>query len=169
MFSDSYALDGKHRKDGVSTMNKVILMGRLTRDPEVRYTSGENQTAVARYTLAVDRRFKRQGDEQTADFINCVVFGRGAEFAENYLRKGTKIVAVGRIQTGSYTNKDGQRVYTTDVVVEEQEFAESRAAAANNEGGYQQAAPSRPEPTQAAGDGFMNIPDAIDEELPFKN
>ena len=151
-------------------MNKVILMGRLTRDPEIRYSAGENQTAVARYTLAVDRRFKRQGDEQTADFINCVVFGRGAEFAESYLHQGTKIVAVGRIQTGSYTNKDGQRVYTTDVVVEEQEFAESKAAAAGNGGGYQQAAaPSRPEPTQAAGDGFMNIPDAIDEELPFKN
>lgn len=99
-------------------MNKVILCGRLTRDPEVRYSSGENQTAVARYTLAVDRRFKRQGDEQTADFINCVVFGRGAEFAENYLHQGTKIIAEGRIQTGSYTNKDGQRVYTTDVVVE---------------------------------------------------
>ena len=124
-------------------MNKVILCGRLTRDPEVRYSSGENQTAVARYTLAVDRRFKRQGDEQTADFINCVVFGRGAEFAENYLHQGTKIIAEGRIQTGSYTNKDGQRVYTTDVVVENQEFAESKAASANNAGGYQQAAPSR--------------------------
>ena len=116
-------------------MNKVILCGRLTRDPEVRYSSGENQTAVARYTLAVDRRFKRQGDEQTADFINCVVFGRGAEFAENYLHQGTKIIAEGRIQTGSYTNKDGQRVYTTDVVVENQEFAESKAASANNAGG----------------------------------
>ena len=124
-------------------MNKVILCGRLTRDPEVRYSSGENQTAVARYTLAVDRRFKRQGDEQTADFINCVVFGRGAEFAENYLHQGTKIIAEGRIQTGSYTNKDGQRVYTTDVVVENQEFAESKAASANNAGGYQQAAPDQ--------------------------
>ena len=149
-------------------MNKVILCGRLTRDPEVRYSSGENQTAVARYTLAVDRRFKRQGDEQTADFINCVVFGRGAEFAENYLHQGTKIIAEGRIQTGSYTNKDGQRVYTTDVVVENQEFAESKAASAKNAGGQQQEATSRPEPTQAAGDGFMNIPDAIEEELPFK-
>lgn len=153
-------------------MNKVILMGRLTRDPEIRYSAGENQTAVARYTLAVDRRFRRQGDEQTADFINCVVFGRGAEFAERYLHQGTKIVATGRIQTGSYTNKDGNRVYTTDVVVEEQEFAESKAAASENAGGgYQQAvaaAPTRPEPTQAAGDGFMNIPDAIEEELPFK-
>ena len=126
-------------------MNKVILCGRLTRDPEVRYSSGENQTAVARYTLAVDRRCKRQGDEQTADFINCVVFGRGAEFAENYLHQGTKIIAEGRIQTGSYTNKDGQRVYTTDVVVENQEFAESKAASANNAGGYPQAATSRPE------------------------
>lgn len=150
-------------------MNKVILMGRLTRDPEMRYSSGENQTAIARYTLAVDRRFKRQGDEQTADFINCVVFGRGAEFAENYLRKGTKIVASGRIQTGSYTNKEGQKVYTTEVVVEEQEFAESKAAAAENGGGdYQQAAPFKPEPTEAAGDGFMNIPNSIEEELPFK-
>ena len=147
-------------------MNKVILMGRLTRDPEIRYTSGDNQTAVARYSLAVDRRFKRQGDEQTADFINCVVFGRGAEFAENYLRQGTKIVAVGRIQTGSYTNKDGQKVYTTDVVVEEQEFAESKNAQGNTGG---QSAPSRPEPNQTSGNGFMNIPDAIDEELPFRS
>ena len=150
-------------------MNKVILMGRLTRDPEMRYSSGENQTAIARYTLAVDRRFKRQGDEQTADFINCVVFGRGAEFAQNYLHQGIKIAVTDRIQTGSYTNKDGQRVFTTEVVVEEQEFAESKAASEYGRSGYQQAAPSRPEPTQAAGDGFMNIPDAIDEELPFKN
>lgn len=149
-------------------MNKVILMGRLTRDPDIRYSSGDNQTAVARYTLAVDRRFKRQNDEQTADFISCVVFGKGAEFAENYFHQGTKIAIIGRIQTGSYTNRDGQKVYTTDVVVEEQEFAESKAAASNNGGSsYQQAAPSRPEPTQAAGDGFMNIPDAIEEELPF--
>ena len=151
-------------------MNRVILMGRLTRDPEVRYSQGERSMAIARYTLAVDRRGRRgqDGSDQTADFINCVVFGRGAEFAENYLHQGTKIIAEGRIQTGSYTNKDGQRVYTTDVVVENQEFAESKAASANNAGGYQQAAPSRPEPTQAAGDGFMNIPDAIEEELPFK-
>ena len=120
-------------------MNKVILCGRLTRDPEVRYSQGENQTAIARYTLAVDRRYKRQGDEQTADFISCVVFGRGAEFAENYLRQGTKIIAEGRIQTGSYTNKDGNKVYTTDVVVENQEFAESKAAAAKNNGGEKRA------------------------------
>lgn len=147
-------------------MNKVILCGRLTRDPEVRYSSGENQTAVARYTLAVDRRFKRQGDEQTADFINCVVFGRGAEFAENYLHQGTKIIAEGRIQTGSYTNKDGQRVYTTDVVVENQEFAESKAASAQN-GNQNASAPTRPNVAQNDSDGFMNIPDAIEEELPF--
>ena len=152
-------------------MNKVILMGRLTRDPEVRYSQGENSTAIARYTLAVDRRFKRQGDEQTADFINCVVFGRGAEFAENYLHQGTKIIAEGRIQTGSYTNKEGQKVYTTDVVVEDQEFAESKAVSDANAGSFRAAAPS-PAPAPAtpvsdAGDGFMNIPDGIDEELPF--
>lgn len=147
-------------------MNKVILMGRLTRDPEVRYSSGENSLAVARYTLAVDRRFKRDG-EPTADFINCVSFGRTAEFAEKYFRQGIKIAVTGRIQTGSYTNKEGQRVYTTDVVVEEQEFAESKAA--SNEGGFQaqpQAA-AKPEPSAAMADGFMNIPDGIDEELPF--
>lgn len=145
-------------------MNKVILCGRLTKDPEVRYSSGDKQTAIARYNLAVDRRFKSQGEEQTADFINCVVFGRGAEFAEKYLHQGTKIIAEGRIQTGSYINKDGKRVYTTDVVVENQEFAESKAASNNSykkENGY------KPEPAQAA-DGFMNIPDAIEDELPFK-
>jgi len=146
-------------------MNRVILMGRLTRDPEVRYSQGENATAVARYTLAVDRRFNRNNDEQTADFINCVAFGRSGEFAEKYLHKGTKIAITGRIQTGSYTNKDGVRVYTTDVVVEDQEFAESRNASAVN-GGYAPAERSDSAPA-AAGDGFMNIPDGIDEELPF--
>ena len=149
-------------------MNKVILMGRLTRDPEVRYAQGDNANAVARYTLAVDRRFRRDG-EQSADFINCVAFGRSAEFAERYLRQGVKIAVTGRIQTGSYTNRDGVRVYTTDVVVEEQEFAESKAASASNSG-YQnnsyQAAPA-PSPSVDIGDGFMNIPDGIDEELPF--
>ena len=148
-------------------MNKVILMGRLTRDPEVRYSQGDNATAVARYTLAVDRRFKRQGDEQTADFINCVVFGRGAEFAENYLHQGTKIIAEGRIQTGSYTNKEGQKVYTTDVVVEDQEFAESRAESEANRSSFQSSPAPGPAPSIDAGDGFMNIPDGIDEELPF--
>ena len=150
-------------------MNKVILMGRLTRDPEIRYSSGENQTAVARYTLAVDRRFRRQGDEQTADFINCVVFGRGAEFAENYLHQGTKIVATGRIQTGSYTNKEGQKVYTTDVVVEDQEFAESKSNQGNNSSSAASVAKPTPNPNPSAPDdnGFMNIPDGLDEELPF--
>lgn len=145
-------------------MNKVILMGRLTRDPEVRYSAGENSLAIARYTLAVDRRFKRDG-EATADFISCVVFGKQAEFAEKYFRQGIRIVVSGRIQTGSYTNRDGVKVYTTEVVVEEQEFAESKAASDANAGGYQ-AAPA-PAPSAPAGDGFMNIPDGIDEELPF--
>lgn len=146
-------------------MNKVILMGRLTRDPEVRYSQGENATAVARYTLAVDRRFNRNNDEQTADFINCVAFGRSGEFAEKYLHKGTKIAVTGRIQTGSYTNKDGVKVYTTEVVVEEHEFAESKNASAGD-GGYTPASRAESAPA-AAGDGFMNIPDGIDEELPF--
>ena len=147
-------------------MNKVIMMGRLTRDPEVRYSAGESATAVARYTLAVDRRMRRNDGEQSADFIGCVAFGRSAEFAEKYLRQGTKIVVTGRIQTGSYTNRDGQRVYTTDVVVEDQEFAESKAASGAQTGGFQAAAPA-PAPSMSAGDGFMNIPDGIDEELPF--
>ena len=143
-------------------MNKVILMGRLTRDPEVRYSAGDNAMAVARFSLAVDRRRRANGgDEQTADFINCVSFGKQAEFAEKYLRKGTKLLVTGRIQTGSYTNKDGVKVYTTDVVVEEQEFAESKGNSDN--GGFAQAAPM----PQSAGDGFMNVPDGIDEELPF--
>ena len=143
-------------------MNKVILMGRLTRDPEVRYGAGENSTAVARYTIAVDRRFKRDG-EQNADFIGCVAFGRNAEFAEKYLRQGTKIVLTGRIQTGSYTNRDGQKVYTTDIIVEEQEFAESKTAAGN--GGQNNY--SRPSAATSDTDGFMTIPDGIDDELPF--
>lgn len=146
-------------------MNKVILMGRLTRDPEVRYSQGEQATAIARYTLAVDRRFKRDADQQTADFIGCVAFGRLGEFAEKYLRKGTKVVVTGRIQTGSYTNKDGQKVYTTDVVVEECEFAESKSASNGDNSGP--APSSRPSPSSAMSDGFMNIPDGIDEELPF--
>ena len=145
-------------------MNKVILMGRLTRDAEVRYSQGDASTAVARFSLAVDRRFKRDGDEQTADFINCVAFGRTGEFFERFGRKGTKFLVEGRIQTGSYTNKDGQRVYTTDVVVENVEFAESKSSSESN-GGYVPA--DRPSPSGAAGDGFMNIPDGIDEELPF--
>ena len=151
-------------------MNKVILMGRLTRDPDVRYSAGENSTAVARYTLAVARRFHRDGDA-TADFIGCVAFGRQAEFAEKYLRQGTKIAITGRIQTGSYTNREGQKVYTTDVVVEEQEFAESKNAGGNN-GGYSAPQHNNPAPSAntsdlGSADGFMNIPDGIDEELPF--
>lgn len=151
-------------------MNKVILMGRLTRDPDVRYSAGENSTAVARYTLAVDRRFHRDGDA-TADFIGCVAFGRQAEFAEKYLRQGTKIAITGRIQTGSYTNREGQKVYTTDVVVEEQEFAESKNVGGNN-GGYSAPQHNNPAPSAntsdlGSADGFMNIPDGIDEELPF--
>lgn len=143
-------------------MNKVILMGRLTRDPDVRYSqSADNSMAIARYTLAVDRRRGKGSDnEQSADFISCVAFGRSGEFAEKYLHQGMKIVISGRIQTGSYTNKDGQKVYTTDVVVEEQEFAEGKGASNNGN--------SRPEPGMASGDGFMSIPDGVDDEgLPF--
>ena len=147
-------------------MNKVILMGRLTRDPEVRYSQGENSLAIARYTLAVDRRFKRDG-EASADFINCVAFGKAAEHAERFYRQGLKVVIAGRIQTGSYTNKDGVKVYTPEVVVEEQEFAESKAVSDANAGGYRQAPSPAPAPVSDAGDGFMNIPDGIDEELPF--
>ena len=147
-------------------MNKVILMGRLTRDPDVRYSAGESGTSVARYTLAVDRRFNKRDGEATADFISCVAFGRSAEFAEKYFHQGLKVVVTGRIQTGSYTNKDGQKVYTTDVVVEEQEFAESKAA--SSAAGTTAYTPSRPEPSAAAGDGFMNIPDGVEDEgLPF--
>ena len=152
-------------------MNKVVLMGRLTRDPEVRYSAGENAMAIARYTLAVDRRFRRDG-EATADFINCVVFGRGAEFAEKYLRQGIKIAVSGRIQTGSYTNREGAKVYTTEVVVDDQEFAESKSASDSYQAQRPQSAPApapapMPAPDTAGTDGFMNIPDGIDEELPF--
>lgn len=138
-------------------MNKVILMGRLTCDPEVRYSQGAQPLAIARYTLAVDRRGSKQG-EQSADFINCIAFGKSGEFAKKYLHQGTKIVVTGRIQTGSYTNRDGQKVYTTDVVVEEQEFAESKK---NTQ--------PAPEPAPAGGyEGFMNIPDNVEDEgLPF--
>lgn len=141
-------------------MNKVILMGRLTRDPDVRYTQGEEPMAIARFTLAVDRRGKRDG-EASADFPSCVCFRRTAEFIEKYAHQGTKLVVVGRIQTGSYTNRDGQKVYTTDVVVEEAEFAESNAAADRN---AQQTPPPSPD---TGADGFNDIPDGIEEELPF--
>ena len=147
-------------------MNKVILMGRLTRDAEIRYSQGENSMPIARFTLAVDRRARKdQADgQQTADFINCVAFRNQADFLERFGRKGTKFLIEGRIQTGSY-EREGQRVYTTDVVVENIEFAESKNASAGNVGRF---VPSdRPSPSQAAGDGIMNIPDGIDEELPF--
>ena len=140
-------------------MNKVILMGRLTRDPKVTWTQGNPSTCIARFTLAVDRKYKREG-ENNADFISCVTFGKTAEFIEKYVKQGTKIVGCGRIQTGSYTNNDGQKIYTTDVVMEEVEFAESKKAQQENQNG------GSPE-IQTTPDGFMNIPDGIDEELPF--
>ena len=144
-------------------MNKVILMGRLTRDPEIRYSSGATSTAVASFSIAVDRRFKREG-EPDADFFNCTAFGKQAEFVERYLKKGVKMVVVGRIQNDNYTNKEGQKVYSVRIMVDEMEFAESKNAAGAGNGEYQPSA--RPQPA-AAGDGFMNIPDGIDEELPF--
>lgn len=168
-------------------MNRVVLMGRLTRDPDVRYSQGENSMAIARYTLAVDRRRSKDNQQgQQADFISCVAFGKAAEFAEKYLHKGTKIVISGRIQTGSYENKDGQRVYTTDVVIEETEFAESKKdtsgrdamddqyaaqyaspAAGGTAMGYNNGSGTGGSRQQSQYTGFMNIPDGIDEELPF--
>ena len=162
-------------------MNKVILMGRLTRDPDVRYTQGSEPMAVARYTLAVDRRFSRDKEKGEADFISCVAFGRTGEFAEKYLKKGTKIAVAGRIQTGSYVNKDGVKVYTTDVVVEEHEFAESKAGSSassyqmqggyddRGDGGYSQGNYNNAHVahTDSKPEDFMNIPEDIDEDLPF--
>ena len=164
-------------------MNKVILMGRLTRDPEIRYSNGDSSMAIARFSIAVDRRFKRQGDSAEADFFNCTAFGRQAEFVEKYLHQGTKILVVGRIQNDNYTNREGQRVFSVQIIAEEIEFAESKNAQGGGQGGYaprQQNnnaaqggsynAPVNPNPAQAApvGDGFMNIPDGVDdEELPF--
>lgn len=144
-------------------MNTVQLVGRFTRDPEVKYT--DSGTSVARFTLACDRRFKREGEDQ-ADFISCVAFGKTAEFIEKYFIKGQRMGLAGRIQTGSYTNKDGVKVYTTDVIAENVEFVESKSASGGETGGYQPT--SRPVPTSAIGDGFMNIPDDVDDEgLPF--
>ena len=147
-------------------MNRVILMGRLTRDPNISYSQSGDNMAIARFTLAVDRRGKRQdgADQQTADFIGCVCFGRSAEFAEKYLRQGMKVAVTGRIQTGSYTDRNGQKVYTTDVVLDDIEFAESKTAEHCN--GNTEYYGQRPEPCPDK-DGFMNIPDGIDEELPF--
>ena len=152
-------------------MNRVIFMGRLTRDPEVRYSQGERSMAIARYTLAVDRRGRRNQDngEQSADFINCVAFDRAGEFAEKYFRQGMRVLVSGRLQTGSYVNKDGQKVYTTEVILDDQEFADSKGASSEMGGGYTQSAPAqRPAPASAIGDGFMNIPDGVEDEgLPF--
>ncbi len=150
-------------------MNRVILMGRLTRDPEVRYSQNDTSMAIARFSIAVDRRRQQNNDGQTADFINIVAFGRLGEFAEKYLHKGTKVALEGRIQTGSYTNKEGVKVYTTDIIADNIEFAESKGASdgAASGGGQSYSAPQgQAEPTPAD-DGFMNIPDGIDEELPF--
>lgn len=143
-------------------MNKVILCGRLTRDPEIRYSQGNNPTAIARGSIAVDRKYKQDG-QPTADFINILAFGKTAGVFEKYVRKGTKIIIEGRIQTGSYTNKDGNKVYKTDVLVESIEFAESRSSSENST--YNN--PQRLDPPQTDRDGFMNIPEGIDEELPF--
>lgn len=145
-------------------MNKVILLGRLVREPETRYGGANDSMAVCRYTLAVDKKFKKDG-EATADFINCISFGKTAEFAEKYFAKGLRVAVSGRIQTGSYTNRDGQKVYTTDVVVEEHEIAQSRSEASD-----QQERNRQPETSPYGEDkdnGFMNIPDGIDDELPF--
>ena len=155
-------------------MNKVILVGRLTRDPETRYTQGENPTAIARYTLAVDRRFKREG-QPDADFIRCVVFGKGAEFSDKYFKQGMRVAVSGRIQTGSYTNRDGVKVYTTEVIVEDQEFAQSKneQTAVPQGSAPAQEAPaavqgqSRDNAGEDPGEGFMNIPEGVDEDLPF--
>lgn len=167
-----------HELEGEEKMNKVILMGRLTKDPDIRQSQGAEPVTIARYTLAVDRRMKRQDGQQAADFISCVAFGKAGEFAEKYLHKGTKICVSGRIQTGSYTRQDGTKVYTTDVVVEDQEFAESRNAqtsgpdysgyaGADNGNTPAAAHGNDAAPASSAIDGFMNIPDGIDEELPF--
>lgn len=144
-------------------MNRVILLGRLTRDPEVRYSQGERSMAVAKYTLAIDRRGRRnqEGNEQTADFINCTAFDKAGEFTEKYFRQGMRVLVSGRIQTGSYTNKEGVKVYTFDVIVDDQEFADSKNASGDN---------SKPDPYGAVGDGFMNIPDGVEDEgLPFNS
>lgn len=140
-------------------MNKVILMGRLTRNPDIRSSQGDGKPAIARYTLAVERKYNRS--DQIADFISCVAFGRLAEFAEKYLKQGTKIVVIGRIQTGSYTNKDGNKIYTTDVIVEENEFAESKSNSSSSANENNPATSNDPE-------GYMDIPDGIEDDLPFK-
>lgn len=157
-------------------MNKVILIGRLTREPDIRHAKKENgdDMVIARYTLAVDRRIRRDeaDGQQTADFPSIIAFGRGGEFAERYLHKGTKIIVCGHLQTGSYTNREGQKVYTTDIIADEQEFAESKTAQQAGGSGQQdsrQQAEAREngQPEEPADDGFMNIPDGVDEDIPF--
>ena len=150
-------------------MNRVILMGRLTRDPEVRYSQGERSMAIARYTLAVDRRGAKKDGNETADFINIVAFGKSGEFAEKYFRQGMRVLVSGHIQTGSYTNKEGQRIYTTDIIVDDQEFADSKGAGGNTGmGGNSYQPTSRPASSSTVGDGFMNIPDGVEDAgLPF--
>ena len=148
-------------------MNKVIMMGRLTRDPEVRYSSGENSMAIAKFSIAVDRRNRRQqtDDQPTADFFNCTAFGKQGEFVEKYLKKGTKILLTGRVQNDNYTNKNGEKIYSVQIIVEEIEFAESKKDSVDSKSGAQ---PQADAPTaDGGGDGFMNIPDSIQEELPF--
>jgi single-strand DNA-binding protein len=148
-------------------MNKIILMGRLTRDPEIRYSQGATQTAVGRFSIAVDRRFKRDGQAE-ADFFNCTAFGKQAEFVEKYLHQGTKILLTGRVQNDNYTNKNGEKVYSVQIIAEEIEFAESKGAQAQNGfGGGASAAPTAPTPSAASGDGFIDIADGIEDELPF--
>lgn len=148
-------------------MNKVFFIGRLVRSPEIRYTQGANAMAIARFTLAVNRRYTREG-EPNADFFNCTAFGKIAEFAEKYLQQGTKVVVTGRVQNDNYTNKNGEKVYSVQIMVEEMEFAESKAAAGNADNFNNQAqTSSRPAPSQAMGDGFMTIPDGAEEDLPF--
>ena len=150
-------------------MNKVILMGNLTRDPEVRYSGGENSMAIARFSLAVSRRFNRNSDTDT-DFFNCTAFGKQAEFVERYFHKGMRMLLSGRVQNDNYTNRNGEKVYSVQIIADDIEFAESKNSSANNAGGFNAGGfqdAGRPEPSQAVGDGFMNIPDGIDEELPF--
>lgn len=151
-------------------MNYVVLMGRLIQDPELRYSQGEEPIAVASYVLAVDRRGRKEGQGQTADFLRCIVFGRGAEFADKYFQKGQRVLISGRIQTGSYTNREGQKVYTTDIVVDNQEFADSKGAGGEGNVNYQTGNPqgSGKENGGASDEGFMNIPDGVEDEgLPF--
>ena len=150
-------------------MNKVILMGRLTKDPEVRFSQGANALAIGNFSIAVDRRFKREG-EPDADFFNCTAFGKTGEFVEKYLKKGTKVVVVGHIQNNNYTNKQGEKVYSVQVMVDEVEFAESKNAAQTNVPGVpisQPAQPQAPQPSTQEGSGFMNIPEGVEDTLPF--